>query len=354
MKKIFKNVYKIAALAFATLLLFLVQACGEKSKENNSIDKTQYTDTISVEAQLVETKELDLTKTFSGSLEGVEQANIIAKIPERIIKINTKVGDYVKAGTVLIELDKAGASSQYFQAQAAFLNAKKNYERMENLLKVGAVSQQSFDAAQTQYDVAKANFEAATSTVEITSPISGLVTAINVNIGDLANPQMPMATVANIDRMKAKFNVGEIDVPNFYEGQPAKIYSEMNPELIQTGKIFQLSRSANMQSRTFEIQALFPNTKDRWFKPGMFCSVTVDMKLKNNTIAIPLSAIVTQNNKDGVFLINDNKVYYKNISTGLTDGKHIEVTSGLKVGDKIVTLGTNNLKNGTVVIISNK
>ena len=354
MKKIFKNVYKIAALAFATLLLFLVQACGEKSKENNSIDKTQYTDTISVEAQLVETKELDLTKTFLGSLEGVEQANIIAKIPERIIKINTKVGDYVKAGTVLIELDKAGASSQYFQAQAAFLNAKKNYERMENLLKVGAVSQQSFDAAQTQYDVAKANFEAATSTVEITSPISGLVTAINVNLGDLANPQMPMATVANIDRMKAKFNVGEIDVPNFYEGQPAKIYSEMNPELIQTGKIFQLSRSANMQSRTFEIQALFPNTKDRWFKPGMFCSVTVDMKLKNNTIAIPLSAIVTQNNKDGVFLINDNKVYYKNISTGLTDGKHIEVTSGLKVGDKIVTLGTNNLKNGTVVIISNK
>jgi len=354
MKKIFKNVYKIAALAFATLLLFLVQACGEKAKENNSIDKTQYTDTISVEAQLVETKELDLTKTFSGSLEGVEQANIIAKIPERIIKINTKVGDYVKAGTVLIELDKAGASSQYFQAQAAFLNAKKNYERMENLLKVGAVSQQSFDAAQTQYDVAKANFEAATSTVEITSPISGLVTAINVNIGDLANPQMPMATVANIDRMKAKFNVGEIDVPNFYEGQPAKIYSEMNPELIQTGKIFQLSRSANMQSRTFEIQALFPNTKDRWFKPGMFCSVTVDMKLKNNTIAIPLSAIVTQNNKDGVFLINDNKVYYKNISTGLTDGKHIEVTSGLKVGDKIVTLGTNNLKNGTVVIISNR
>ncbi|HCY78055.1 MAG TPA: hypothetical protein DHV28_19280 [Ignavibacteriales bacterium] len=354
MKKIFYNIYKVAALSLLTIFLLVVQACGEKAKENNTIDKTRYTDTISVEAQLVEMKELDLTKTFSGSLEGVEQANIVAKIPERIIKINIKVGDYVKTGKVLIELDKAGASSQYYQAQAAFLNAQKNYERMQNLLKVGAVSQQSFDAVQTQYEVAKANFDAATSTVEITSPISGLVTALNVNIGDLANPQMPMATVANIDRMKAKFNVGESDVPSFYVGQPAKIYSEMNTELVQTGKIFQLSKSANLQSRTFEIQAMFPNTKDRWFKPGMFCSVTVDMKLKSNTVAIPLSAIVTENNKDGVFLINENKAYFKNISTGLTDGKHVEVTSGLKVGDKIVTLGTNNLKNGTVVIISNK
>ncbi len=109
---------------------------------------------------------------------------------------------------------------------------------MKILLKEGAVSQQAFDGAQTQYEVAKANFDAARSTVEITSPLSGVVTAINVNIGDLANPQMPMATIANIGRMKAKFNVGESDVPSFYVGQSAQIYSEMNPDVIQTRKNF--------------------------------------------------------------------------------------------------------------------
>ena len=91
---------------------------------------------------------------------------------------------------------------------------------------------------ETGYDVAKANFDAARSTVEITSPISGVVTAINVNIGDLANPQMPMATVANIGRMKAKFNVGESDVPSFYVGQSVQIFSEMNPDVIQDRKNF--------------------------------------------------------------------------------------------------------------------
>jgi membrane fusion protein (multidrug efflux system) len=154
--------------------------------------------------------------------------------------------------------------------------------------------------------------------------------------------------------MKAKFNVGESDVPSFYVGQPAQIFSEMKPDLIQTGKIFQLSNSANVQSRTFEMQAMFSNTKDRWFKPGMFCRVNVNMKTKKDALVIPLAAVVKSGNGDGVYLINDGKSYYKTITTGITDGNFIEVISGLKTGDKIVTLGMNNLKDGTVVVISNK
>jgi len=299
-------------------------------------------------------RELNLTKTFSGTLEGEEQANVVSKIPERIVGIKVRVDEYVQVGTVLFELDKGGASSQFYQSQAVFLNAQKDFERMKNLFNEGAVSRQALDQAQTGYDVAKANFEAAKSTVEITSPLSGVVTAINVNIGDIANPAAVMATVANIGRMKAKFNVGESDVPSFYVGQSARIFSEMKPDVIQEGKIFQLSKSANIQSRTFEIQATFSNTKDRWFKPGMFCRVTVNMKTKKDALVIPLAAVVKANNSDGVYLINNDKSYYKSITTGITDGKHIEVISGLNAGDKIVTLGMNNLKDGTVVVISNK
>ena len=352
-QKLEYRIKKVLSLSIV-ISLFVLQSCGENKEETKTIDKTNYTDTVSVEAQTVEVKELALSKTFSGSVEGEEQANIIAKIPERIMKLNVRVGEYVKAGSVLFELDKGGASSQFYQAQAAYLNAEKNFQRMQNLLKEGAVSQQAFDGVQTQYAVAKANFDAARSTVEITSPISGVVTAINVSIGDLANPQMPMATIANIGRMKAKFNVGESDVPSFFVGQSVQIYSEMNPEVIQAGKINQLSSSANIQSRTFEMQAIFTNTKDRWFKPGMFCRVNVNMQTKKDALVIPLAAVVKSSKGDGIYLINEDKSYYKTITTGITDGKLIEVTSGLKAGDKIVTLGMNNLKDGTVVIVSNK
>ena len=354
MKKLSAVKLNFVMMLLAAASLMIMQSCGEKSKDTDTKDKTNYVDTISVEAKSVELKELALTKTFSGTLEGEEQANIFAKIPERIMKVQIRVGDYVKAGTVLFELDKGGASSQFYQAQAAFLNAQKNFERMKNLLAEGAISQQAFDQVETGYEVAKANFDAARSTVEITSPISGVVTALNVNIGDLANPQMPLATIANIGRMKAKFNVGESDVPSFYVGQSAQIFSEMNTEVIQTGKIFQLSKSANIQSRTFEMQAMFSNTQDRWFKPGMFCRVNVNMKTKKDALVIPLAAVVKANNTEGVYLINSDKAYYKSITTGITDGNLIEVNSGLKAGDKIVTLGMNNLKDGTVVVISNK
>jgi len=354
MKKLSTVKLNFVMVLFAAAAVFTLQSCGENSKESEAADKTNYVDTVSVEAQLVEVKELSLTKTFSGTLEGEEQANIFAKIPERIMNIKVKVGNYVNAGTVLFELDKGGASSQFYQAQAAFLNAQKNYERMKNLLAEGAISQQAFDQVETGFEVAKANFDAARSTVEITSPISGIVTAINVSIGDLANPQMPMATIANIGRMKAKFNVGEIDVPSFFVGQAVQVYSEMNPDVIQTGKIFQLSNSANVQSRTFEMQAMFNNTKDRWFKPGMFCRVNVNMQTKKGALVIPFAAIVKNNSGDGVYLINEDKAYLKPIKTGITDGKTVEVVSGLKADDKIVTLGMNNLKDGTVVVISNK
>ena len=353
MKQYFQHHQKFLLLPILVFSFIAIQACGEKPKENN-VDKTHYTDTISVETQKVEVKELSISKTFSGTLEGEEQANIIGKISERIMKINVKVGDYVKAGTILFELDKGGAQSQFYQAQAAYLNAQKNFERMQNLLKEGAVSQQSFDAVETQYEVAKANFDAAKSTVEITSPLSGIVTAISVNIGDLANPQIPMATVANIGRMKAKFNVGESDVPSIYVGQDAQIFSELNPDVVQSGKIFQISKSANIQSRTFEMQAMFSNTSDKWFKPGMFCRVTVNMKSGKNTIVIPYSAIVKINDADGVYVLDGDKSYFKAVTMGLTDGKSVEILSGLKAGEEIVTIGMNNLKDGTVVVITNK
>lgn len=344
--------------SITTILLFITgllsfNACGEKNQESKSVDKTKFTDTVSVETEIAKLRELNITKTFSGTLEGEEQANIVSKIPERITEVKIKVGDFVSKGKLLFVLDKGGASSQYFQTQAVYLNAEKNLERMKNLFNEGAVSRQSLDATQTAYDVAKANFEAAKSTVEITAPISGVITSLNVNIGDIANPQIVMATVANINKLKAKFNVGESDLADFRIGQSANVYSELKPELIQAGKIIQISKSADVQSRTFEVQTLFSNTSEKWFKPGMFCRIQVNLKTQKDALSIPLTSITKFENNSGVFIVNDGKVNFKSVTTGFTDGKYVEVLSGLSSGDKIVTLGMNNLKNGTVIIESN-
>lgn len=335
-------------------LFIMVVGCGKKDKPVTGNEKLTYTDTVAVDTTIVSKKDITLVKTYSGTLEGEEQTSIISKIPERISKINVKVGDYVNKGSVVIEIDKSGASSQYYQARAGYLNSQKDLERMKALYQEGAISQQMLDGIQTQFEVNKANYEAAQSTVELASPLSGVVTAVNLNQGDIANPGMVLVVIANIGNMKALFNVGENDVPGFFVGQSALVYSELKPDLIQKGKIVQISKSANVQSRTFDMRALFNNTSDKWFKPGMFCRVNVELKNQKDALAVPYSSVISDNNSTGVYVINNGKASFRNIKTGITDGKLIEVLSGLKNGDVIVTLGMNQLKEGTIVRVSNK
>jgi multidrug resistance efflux pump len=102
---------------------------------------------------------------------------------------------------------------------------------MKSLYAEGAISLQTLDATQTAYDVAHANFVAARSVVELTTPIAGVVTAVNVNLGDLAAPGVALATVANIDRMKAIFSLNESDVAALAIGQSLNITSEARPDL---------------------------------------------------------------------------------------------------------------------------
>jgi multidrug efflux pump subunit AcrA (membrane-fusion protein) len=99
---------------------------------------------------------------------------------------------------------------------------------------------------------------------------------------------------------------------------------------------------------------MFTNTQDKWFKPGMFCRVSVNMKTKKDALVIPLASIIKENRIDGVYVINDGSALFTSITVGINDGKFVEILSGLKTGDEIVTLGMNNLKDGTVVIVSNK
>ena len=347
----------IITIIFGVFLLsvtiMLNSGCGSKGENKNQDKDLTQLDTVAVQVYRVTLSDIKLTKTFTGTLEGEEQANIVSKIPERITSINAQIGDNVKAGQILITLDKSGASSQFYQAQAGFLNAEKELSRMKSLYDAGAISQQMYDGTKTAYDIAKANFDAAKNTVELTSPINGIVTSISPNIGDIANPGIPLIVVASINKMKVIFDAGEEDIPNLAIGQNVGVFSELKSDLIQKGRISQISKSADIQSRSFELRAVFPNTSERWFKPGMFCRVNVQLKNKKNALTIPNSAITVVQNEKNIFVVNGNKASVRKIETGINNGTFTEVISGIKEGESVVTLGINNLKDGSVVHISN-
>ena len=344
---------QLTAGSLGILLAITAPGCGSSQKGDETAVKSgdQAAYAVPVEVATAELKNLTVLKTFSGPLEGEEQANIVAKISERVMSIKVHVGESVRAGQVVLALDKSGTSSQYYQAEANFKNAGKTLERMKSLYAEGAIAMQALDGAQTAYDVARANFDAARSAVDLVTPIVGVVTAVNVNIGDLTLPGALLATIAKIDRMKVIFNMNETDVTNIALAQRVSVYSEAKSGTRMDGRIVQLSKSADVRSRSFEMKALFPNTPDRWFKPGMFCKVELEIAPQQKSLVIPNAAIQSDGNNNRVFVIRGGRSYLRLVDIGVTDGERTVVPRGLAERDTVATVGANNLKDSSSVIV---
>jgi RND family efflux transporter MFP subunit len=353
MRPILNHFMTAASLA---LVVFFISGCGSgnKEKSENPGKENRSTRVVPVQVAVTGQKSLTVTKTYSGTLEGEEQASIVAKISERVTNVNVHVGQVIDARQVVLSLDKSGVSSQYYQAEANYKNSEKTLQRMKSLYDEGAVSLQTLDGTQTGFDVAKANFEAARSTVELACPISGIVTAINVNVGDLTMPGAVLATVARIGNMKMIFSINETELASIGIGQRVEVYSEARPDVKHQGKIVQLSKSADVGSRSFEVKALFPNTPDTWFKPGMFCKAVIQLSPRDKALVIPAAAIQSDGVMDQVYLVRDGQSFKKKIELGITDGENTEVLHGLSLGDTVATVGVNNLKDSSYIKVVNQ
>jgi membrane fusion protein, multidrug efflux system len=338
--------------AAGVLFLTALAGCGSNKTEPGQGESLNAKLAVPVDIATVQKGSLSVSRSYSATLEGQEQANIVPKISERVAKIHVQVGTAVSENQLILTLDKSGASSQFYQAEANFRNAEKSLERMKSLYAEGAVSLQTLDGTQTAYDVAKANYVAARSVVELSTPIGGVVTAVNANIGDLASPGATLATVAKIDRMKAIFNLNESDVTSLAIGQKVTVTSEARPDLSVQGTIVQISRSADIRSRSFEVKAMFANTLDRWFRPGMFAKVRLQIASGEGGLSIPNLAIQTDGITSRVYVISSGRAYQRMVDIGMTDGEHTVIVKGLSPTDTVATVGVNNVRDSSYVIIA--
>ncbi|HEX7344318.1 MAG TPA: HlyD family efflux transporter periplasmic adaptor subunit, partial [bacterium] len=179
------------------LLALMMASCGKKQEAAVVEEKA-----VPVTVASASRSNISISRTYTGTLEGWKQAKIYASIPEAVIELPVREGSFVQAGQAVIILDKEGRASQLRQAQAIYDEAKDNFAKMSRLFEQGAISEQSLTSIKTNLDVAKANYESARQAVELTSPISGILTDLTVNIGQYAPLGMPLATIAQTDKMR--------------------------------------------------------------------------------------------------------------------------------------------------------
>lgn len=331
------------------LILFLVflAGCGKESNPTVQPEK------VPVETITAQYGTLVVSKTYAGTISGIEQANLVAKIAETVEQINVHEGDEVIADQVLIKLSEGGPGSQYHQAEALYNNDKKLYEKYKNLKEGGAISEQQLDQAETNYKVAEANFLAAKQLVYILSPIDGEVTSMDVNVGDQTFIGEPVATVGRMDSVRIEVGVDAGDFDYISVGDSVRITMQGVVGDTLTGKVSRVAKAADPDTRAFAVEVVTAN-EDHLLKVGGLAAVQIDLFKVDNALLVPIDAVLIQRGIPKLFVLHGDTAISVEVEIGRNDQNNFEITSGIKAGDKIVTLGKSFLNDGSLVTFQNK
>jgi len=338
-----KNKFSIVAV----ITFLAIISCGKKENENSTVEKS-----IPVTVARAELRDLSLQVVYTGTLEGAKQAKIFASIPEAVVELPIKEGNRVQKGQAVIILDKGGVASQYNQAKAVYVEAKDNYKKMENLYKDGAISEQALNSSRRAYEVAEANFESARQQVELTSPISGILTDLLANIGEFVQPGLPLATVAQTDIMRLVVYIESQNISHIKKGQNAGIFVELSGKNNSglTGVITEVSRSADPETRLFRVEIHVDNP-DRALKPGMFARAVITTANLKSVLTVPREAVFSTDGIYKVFTVANGEAVEKSIGIGESTNEYIVVRSGLEESEEVIVLGRNLVEDGSRVSI---
>jgi RND family efflux transporter MFP subunit len=335
----------IITLLIVPILMLTLVSCGAKKKSAVVEEKP-----IAVTVAPAQVQDISVSKTYTGTLEGLKQAKIYSSIPEAIVDLPVAQGSMVKAGEPVILLDKEGPSSHYQQADAMYQDAKDNYNKISKLYNEGAISEQTMNSLKTAYEVAKANFDAAKQQVELSSPISGILTDLSVNVGQYAPLGIPLATVAQTNKMRLNIYVDSRSASFIKDGQKATIAMDIpgdRPAEVD-GMVADVAKSADPETRSFKVEIQIDNS-DKALQPGTFARATITVEQLNNVLTVPREAVFTVEGIAKVFKIENNRAKEQSLTVGEYTTEYSQVLSGLSAGDKVIVLGRSQVEDGSLV-----
>ena len=298
-----------------------------------------------VTTEVVNLQDVEQQSTFTGNVEGFAVNNITPQQPRRIARLLVDVGDHVRAGQKLAEMENSALA----QAKAQYDNNKANFERADELYKIGGESKANWESMKTAYEVSKLTYENMLENTSLISPISGLVTARNYDVGDMVVAS-PIFVVQQINPVKIYINVSESLYSYIKKGMSVDVELDAIPEKKFEGKVSRITPLIDPQTRTFEVELTVANGKEE-IKPGMYARATMSYGSRKNVV-VPDRAVVKMMGSGDRFIYvlkADGTVSYQKVELGRRMNDKFEVLSGVADGDEVVVSGQSALKNGIAV-----
>lgn len=339
---------------------------------------------VSVETEEIAERSIEQYVSISSKVSAEKEVPVIPQTSGTVKKVYVSLGDTVTAGQTLFQIDSTNAQIQVQQAQGSYSSAESNVEtsriqyedlqksleQTKKLYDIGAASQNELDDMQSKVDQAKLQLETAEKNLQYTASaavasankqlsdtsvkaeISGVVSEMNLSEGSTVG-QSAVMTLVDTKDLKVSFSVSE-DVINLIS-VGSKVYvtvdavSDAAMEVTVTG----VSTAADTATGLYSVEAKLPNQNGK-LKPGMFANVRLVVGKQENVISVPLNTVLEKNGEKYVFVVDENNIAHKTaVETGLKNDEYIEITSGLQIGDTVVTKGQDFLSDGSAVHITN-
>ncbi len=334
--------FRIYGIALCSMLLMV--ACGQKKTEAVQAPVADPAAKPVVELAQVVEEPVAQIQVYSATIVGEIKNNIAPATPARISKINVEIGDNVRRGQVLVEMDETTLSQQEMQLK----NLETEFNRIDQLYKVGGVSKSEWDNVNLQLEVARKSFQTLKENTRLQSPIDGVVTARNYDNGDLYGGQA-ILVVQKITPVKITINVSEQYYSKVEKGDEVSIELDAYPGETFTGKVSLIYPTVDAMTHTFPVEINVANA-DQKLRPGMFARATLNLGTLNHVVVPDLAIEKRSGSGDRfVYVYNNGKVSYTKVELGQRLGDRYELISGVPSGAQVVITGQAKLSDGKEV-----
>ena len=257
----------------------------------------------------VTSEDIPQTETYTATVESDVKNDIAPNTPYRIEKIYVDVGDNVRQGQVLVQLDASNLQQLKLQVE----NQKIEFNRTSQLYQVGGASKAEYDNAKLQLDVLSTQLKQLMQNTQLVAPISGVVTARNYDSGDMYSQGQPVLTIEQINPVKVMVNISEVYYKKVFKGMPVDIELDAYEGETFYGKVTIVYPTVDQSTHTFPVEVTINNSSQK-VRPGMFARATVNFGDKNHVL-VPDEALVKQIGAGDryVYIYKNGKVSYNKV-----------------------------------------
>jgi membrane fusion protein, multidrug efflux system len=343
--------------------LAAVFGCSPPKEEKATLPKPR-----SVNTMVIARRDLPIAVNAVGRLMANREVALSAQVAGIVQSYRVDTGDAVIADQTVVTLEATDYQLALNEAQANLLSIRARYAAAQNafqragqLLPDNVITPEYYEKIEADFKAAQAGVTQAEAVVDINrrrlektairAPFDGLVirrlveTGQNINVGD------PVMAIADMSRMRVKIHVNEQDYVHLDHNDRVSVLIEAYPERSFPGKVDRIGVKADPQTNTFEVEVLVANP-DLLLKAGLTATVNIIVDEVRDAIMIPQGCVLFRENRQEVFIVTDaGRAAVREVELGRVDGSSVMILEGLAAGDRLVTTGSQYLKDGDRVVV---